>query len=1137
VNTIFGVLPVVLRRTAASWRLLSAVIAGAVIAAALMSTTSIYTDAIRDLGLAYAIRKSGPDNNNVLVRSTSQVSRPDVYQKNRGFIDSSERNYLGPLLTGQTWAGRSATFFPTPPGAAVSADEGRPRSHFQFLTGLDPHVRVVEGRMPAPTTATTAQAPQVEVALGAETARRLGIHVSDRFDAHPFWQPDIEPVHVVVVGLIEPLDQSEPYWLGLTDFFNFPSQRWDTLPFFVPEETFFGALNGYLPSMSADFWGLAYLKTSAINARNANSIRAAMETFDKVVTSNIERTAVQTKLPEVLQTFDQKLFFTRIPLLVLVLQIAGIVLYYLFMVSTMLVERQAAEIALLKSRGATTGQVMQIYAIEGMVVLVLAMAAGPPLAAGVIALMGKTPVFEDLSGGGYLAVRLSWSAYAWAFAGALLAYVTLLWPAYRATRRTVVQYKTATARPPRQPAFTRYYLDLALVGLGAVLYYQLQRRGSLVTDKIFGDQSVDPVSLLTPTFFILTVGIFFLRLFPVALRLGAWLVSRTQATAVLFGAWQLVRNPVHYSRLVLLLMLATAVGMFAASFGATLTQSYTDRAAYESGAPYRLSELRRVGAAGPNTLAASIQETYGAEVAAPAIRLSGSQGEGFQRTSFTVLGIDPDLYAQVGYFRGDFAGSSEATMLRTLASDTEATPGIDLPADARWLGMWVNPTNLNGRVAFEARVIDASGRYFTYVFGPDTGAEYEPGWAFVVADLTRPQLVPGPPYTDPRPALPLKLQALSIRFISRVSLPQGSAQFDDLQVSVAPSLPAAVPLTDRALRDPTRSFPGLPGATVLADFQSLEGWEVLNGLVADDLPDELRQAPSPGQGFAVELAWRPVKGQPQTHGLRVKGDSRPLQVFASDAFMRETHLSQGQTTRLFINGAYVDAQIAGTFHLFPTLGDTRKQPALIANVARLATWLNRNPRPSANYPDEVWLKPGPGTAAKVEADRQSGALSATVSDFEQLRLAQQKDPLIAAGWQGILFLSFAAILVLSAAGFVIYSYLTAQKRTLEFAVLRTMGFSRRQVATVVGFEQVFVIGLGMVAGSLMGLRLGSLMVKYMGLTETGDQVLPPMLLHVSWFTAGAALLVLGAVFVVTIGIVVLLYSRLALHRVLRIGEA
>ena len=166
-------------------------------------------------------------------------------------------------------------------------------------------------------------------------------------------------------------------------------------------------------------------------------------------------------------------------------------------------------------------------------------------------------------------------------------------------------------------------------------------------------------------------------------------------------------------------------------------------------------------------------------------------------------------------------------------------------------------------------------------------------------------------------------------------------------------------------------------------------------------------------------------------------------------------------------------------------------------------------------------------------DLDSTQLIGTVFDFEQLRLAQQKDPLIAAGWEGILFISFAAILMLSAIGFLIYSYLSAQKRTLEFAVLRTMGFSRMQIATVVGFEQVFIIGLGMLAGSLMGLRLGGLMIRYMGLTETGDEVVPPMLLHVSWFTAGTALSVLAAVFIVTIGIVVLLYSRLALHRVLR----
>ena len=44
------------------------------------------------------------------------------------------------------------------------------------------------------------------------------------------------------------------------------------------------------------------------------------------------------------------------------------------MVSTMLVERQAGEIALLKSRGATTAQVMKIYFIEGLAISGIALA-------------------------------------------------------------------------------------------------------------------------------------------------------------------------------------------------------------------------------------------------------------------------------------------------------------------------------------------------------------------------------------------------------------------------------------------------------------------------------------------------------------------------------------------------------------------------------------------------------------------------------------------------------------------------------------------------------------------------------------------------------------------------------------------
>jgi len=292
-----------------------------------------------------------------------------------------------------------------------------------------------------------------------------------------------------------------------------------------------------------------------------------------------------------------------------------------------------------------------------------------------------------------------------------------------------------------------------------------------------------------------------------------------------------------------------------------------------------------------------------------------------------------------------------------------------------------------------------------------------------------------------------------------------------------------------------------------------------------------------GVTLPFEVAWSPVSGQPATHGLRARGEDRPVAVFASDAFVKSSGVRPGDQTRLYLNAGYLDVEVKGTFRLFPTLGDPRREPALLANGNRLELAINRNPGPPTTYADEAWVLPGPETASLLDQAVADGRLTASVTTFDELRSAQQRDPLAAAGWQGILFMSFAAILMLSAIGFLIYSYLTAQKRTLEFAVLRTMGFSRRQIAIVVGFEQVFVIGLGMVAGTLMGLRLGGLMIRYMGVTETGADVLPPMLLHVSWLTVASAWAILGAVFIVTIGIVVLLYSRLALHTVLRIGEA
>jgi ABC-type antimicrobial peptide transport system permease subunit len=1146
---ILTVIPIVMRRVRANARLLLAVVIGAVLAAALMSTTSIYTDAIRDLGLKYALHERGQDALTYTLHSTSQSAHQDIYQKNQDFINQAAHGQLGPILKGDfTSIGRSSTFFPTAPGGIVSDDQGKPRAHFNFVTGVEDHINIDQGRLPTDGVATSG-APDLEVTVGAETAQRLNITLGQKFDLHPFWALDIEPVHVTVVGIVEAKDPDEEFWANQDDIFSFQTTSWDTIPFLISQKTFFATLSAYLPDMVNDYVTLIYVDTGSINARNADRVANSLRVFHDLVGANVTRTSVDSQLPEVLSTFDEKLFFTRIPLLVLVLQIAAIVLYYLFMVSTMLIERQAGEIALLKSRGATTAQVMKIYFLEGLAISGIALLAGPPLAAVVISFLGQTPPFTDLTGGSNLEVSLSPGAYLWAGAGALLAFITLLVPAYLATRRTVVQQRAASARPSKQPFFMRFYLDLGLAAAGGVLLYQLDRRGSLVTEGFFGNKSVDPVMLLAPAFFILTVGIVFLRLFPLVLRVLAWVVARFQGASILIGMWQLVRNPVHYSRLVLLLMLATAVGMFAASFGATLKTSYKDRAYYESGSQLRLTNVRTLPNPGPIGVADATTQLTGADAGTAVYRFSGSQGLLTSRQTLDIAGVDSDNFGDVAFFRGDFAGKSLPDLMGLLREGRPEAVGVTLPADARWLGVWVNPVNMPSEFSLQFEVVDSTGRYFSYLLGPDIVQQMPQGWNLLVSDLSRPgtyfaeprrfgrPFVPSRangPYTVSDPQGPLTLTSITLRSPTRFAAPEGTIVLDDLQTTSDTAIDPAL-MDAKFMSDPQRSSVGLPDSTTLIDFDSVGDWVPLAGLLPTPFNDLTRTTFDDGYS-AIELSWQPQQGSIQTHGLQFAGTLNPVPAVASTGFMKNSGLKVGDTTQVFVSNLFVDVKIVGTYDLFPTLGDSRKDPSLVVDGPTMAAALNANPIGPLEYPDEIWLQGGNDIDATAHQLMDNGTIAGGISSFDELQDAQQKDPLVAAGWEGILFISFAAILILSAIGFLIYSYLTAQRRTLEFAVLRTMGFSKLQIATVVAFEQIFVISLGMFAGTLMGMRLGSLMIRYMGLTETGDQVLPPMQLQISWLTVGTAWLVLGLVFLVTIGAVVLLYSRLALHRVLRIGE-
>ena len=179
----------------------------------------------------------------------------------------------------------------------------------------------------------------------------------------------------------------------------------------------------------------------------------------------------------------------------------------------------------------------------------------------------------------------------------------------------------------------------------------------------------------------------------------------------------MARNPTHYARLALLLILMTGLGIFTASFGGTLQRSFEERVLYESGADIRLTRLTLNNRGPTRPLVEPYEEMKGVVGAAPVMRQPGSDltfGRG--ERSFEALSVDSRRFADVAWFRDDFADTPLPELMSMIGS-REPAIGIPVPENARSIQVTLKSDRVYPTVGVAARLRDANGRYFTYRLG------------------------------------------------------------------------------------------------------------------------------------------------------------------------------------------------------------------------------------------------------------------------------------------------------------------------------------------------------------------------------------------------------------------------------------
>lgn len=1115
------------RRAVTGWRLEAVLFGGILLAVALMASGVIFSDLLANAALREALARAEPTHANLMVRSFSSRDDPpdlqgrrDAFQARKDFVRQVVADPFRPYLKEQSRYLETATFFfQGYPHLELDRDI-RPRGSIVHLTGLSGRIRVVDGLWPE---GPGAPGQPVEVAVDKQGVKLLRLGVGDVMEVVPATSADdFPPMEVRVAAIFEVLDPTEEYWYGLSSALSRQDERWTLIPLFATEEAIIDRVLGTYPQLYTDTTWHFFTDRPKMQADQVEEVQAILERIERTVATGLKNSSYSIRLDTLLRSFEEQLLLARLPLLLMLFLVTGILIFYLALVAGLIVRSRSVEIAMLKSRGATTWQLGILGLGEGLLLAFPAVIAGPFLALAVVKILGV--IFFRLSGasGGLAGVPagVSLDAFLVGMAGGGLAVVVFTVATLAAARRNDIESRQAGARPPTTTLMHRYYLDVALLALIGVVWWQLQSRGAFLVQSLGSRElTVDYSLLLGPALGLAAAGLIVLRLFPWAAAILARLAEPVGPTWLVHVLRHLGRDPMTPALLIVLVMLATSLGVMGSAFSATLERGQEERALYAAGADLR---LQHGGLDGPGVRPDEVQwpeEAGGISATAEVFRTPAYLTTTGFSTSGTLLAVDADDFADVSWFRQDFSdGLPLNELLATLtSSQAGAEPaleadGIRLPADATGLTLWARPGGSAQYIALWARLRDSEGQ----IVDAMVGDLQNPRWARLVLDLTTvgqgsgrfPGGGPPPEFTPP-----FDLVSLSVR--SRLRENDGGAVFLGRVDAVTPR-----------------------GDTLVHDFRSSEGWTVIEDFRKPGLHSlEGSRAAAEGEfDLTTRFSW--ASGGLGLTGIRSGGPDVPLPALVSSEFLEIADAQVGDTVILGMSTHALLLEVADEVEFFPTL-DPVERPFAVVDLSRFTQASVRYSPRSPRRSNELWLSGG-GSPVDAEpvatALRQEGVAVRGVLHAPTMVALRVEQPLVNAGWGALLVLMFLAVALASASGLMLFSHLDARERQTEFALLRTLGTSRGQMQRVVwaGLFVMVICGVGL--GTFLGWLLGASLLPLMEVAEKGTRVTPSLVFTTDWLRLLVSYIILAGVTGLCGLWLSWLTSKLRLHQVLRMGE-
>ena len=526
----------VLKRLADDWKLLLAIFAGIAIAATLLAGAPIYVATLERQGINTAIDRADQSFLNIFTAASHiTLSRGELDRTEQALGDAIADN-IQTIYRGRERFLKTPTFLvgtqknPFPEGTIPGDESPVSRGYFQYMSNLEDHVTFTQGRMASDSVILEGDIPKLEAVIGVESISAFGVELGHTVHFAPSVSSPTR-VAVEIVGFIEPTDPTEEYWQQNPNLYINPAPL-EELPdvgvevdpeeppmaVFVTQEALVDAVGNAFPGTQVNSNWYVSIGKEDLKTWSKDESRTQIAQMESDVSQAMSGSAVFTGITTMLNRFERRSFFTSVPLLLLLVVMTITVLYYILMMVSYLVTSRETDVALLRSRGVSSWHLARIYGLEGLVITLIAVAIAPFLAAAGIALAGKLPYFEHITLGGFLPVSLGWMPLAVAAGTGLLCLAIYVVPGVVGARSGLIVHRLRSSRPPSAPFFQRYYVDIGLMVIGGLVFWELFSRGQVVSGGLFDHARVNEALLFAPVLLLTVVALLFMRFFPLIVR-------------------------------------------------------------------------------------------------------------------------------------------------------------------------------------------------------------------------------------------------------------------------------------------------------------------------------------------------------------------------------------------------------------------------------------------------------------------------------------------------------------------------------------------------------------------------------------------------------------------------------------------